>query len=208
MKRRYQLSVALNALLLIALLWEGRAQRPWAARPSSPSVKSASVSPQGPRPLTPVQIGGGWRQWIDPLRDAHVPAEVLAGLVQADFDRRWRARQAELQGKYMRGEIDADGLAAAGIGREIELERDLKAALGPAAYRAWDMDRVLGGLNADQAQLSDQERGRVYDLERGLQDELRQRDFQRPAEKRARSGRAKAPRPAGRPPGRAAPGRG
>ncbi|HEX3729369.1 MAG TPA: hypothetical protein VHV47_06165, partial [Opitutaceae bacterium] len=57
---------------------------------------------------------------------------------------------------------------------EIELERDLKAALGPAAYRAWDMDRVLGGLNADQAQLSDQERGRVYDLERGLQDELRQ----------------------------------
>ncbi|HXE55292.1 MAG TPA: hypothetical protein VN541_19870, partial [Tepidisphaeraceae bacterium] len=83
-------------------------------------------------------------------------------------------RQAELQARYMRGEIDADGLASAGIERQIELDRDLQAALGPAAYRMWDMGRVLEGLNADQAQLSEQERGQVYDLERGLQDALRE----------------------------------
>jgi hypothetical protein len=126
----------------------------------------------GARPA--VVLGTGWQSWLEPLRKAGVPTGVLAELVESDFEKRWQSRQVEIQGRYMRGEIDADGLAAASIEHDIEMDRDVRAALGSTEYRAWDMDRVLGGLRVGEARLSDGERGHVYDLERGLQDTLRQ----------------------------------
>jgi hypothetical protein len=113
------------------------------------------------------------------LRAARVPTDVLAGLVRADFDHRWQTRQSALQAKYMRGEIDADGLAAAGLEHDAELERELQAALGPEAFREWDMSRLLAGLNVDQAQLSARERSAVYELEHNLRDELHQAQLER-----------------------------
>ncbi len=181
MRLGYSISVAGNLVLLAALvmLWRSASTvapgaRPVVAAPAPSHLSTAAAVGSPGNAVSPVQIGGDWHHWIEPLRQAGVPTEVLAGLVQADFDRRWQTRQAALQQRYMRGEIDADRLAAAGIERDTELDHELAAALGPEQYRAWDMERVLAGTNVDRLPLSAVERSAVYDLERGLRDELRQ----------------------------------
>ena len=180
MRAVYLISVLLNAVLLVAVVVLWRSSHGTAPGPKPVAVESqgraraAPAAPSSGAPIAPVEIGGDWHHWLGPLRQAGVPASVLAGLVQADFDRRWQTRQAALQERYMRGEIDADGLAAAGVEHDVELNRELAAALGPESYRAWDMQRVLEGMNVDRVQLSDSERNSVYDLERGLRDDLRQ----------------------------------
>jgi hypothetical protein len=185
MKKGYAISLGVNAVLLSALVAQWMTTHTSAVNPPNAKVAAPAFSPHNePRQaraadVEPHSVIDGWRNWIDPLRAARVPTDVLAGLVRADFDHRWQTRQSALQAKYMRGEIDADGLAAAGLEHDAELERELQAALGPEAFREWDMSRLLAGLNVDQAQLSARERSAVYELEHNLRDELHQAQLER-----------------------------
>ncbi|HEY4246217.1 MAG TPA: hypothetical protein VGM64_05135 [Lacunisphaera sp.] len=185
MKNGYAISVGVNAVLLSILVAQWTAMHAPVVNPRTGGVATPAFSrhngsqPSRATGVGPVPFIDGWRNWIDPLRAAQVPTDVLAGLVQADFDHRWQTRQSALQAKYMRGEIDADGLAAAGLEHDAELRRELQAALGPGPFREWDMNRLLAGLNVDRMQLSDRERGAVYDLERNLRDELQQAQVER-----------------------------
>ena len=167
--------MGLNGLLLalVVLLW----RTPAPVTPTAPGPRAtlahpttADLAPAGP---TPVGIGAGWPQWIESLRRAGVPADVLAGLVRADFDHRWQTRVAEMQRQYLQGHADADALAALALEHDAQLETELRSALGADAFRRWDMTRVMDSLNVNQVQLSDAERDAVYELERGLQDDLR-----------------------------------
>jgi hypothetical protein len=169
------LSLGLNGLLLALVVMHWRTPAPVAPAPPGPRAMlshpaTADPAPAGP---TPVGIGAGWPQWIESLRRAGVPADVLAGLVRADFDKRWQTRAAEMQRQYLQGHADADALAALALEHDARLETELRSALGPDAYRRWDMARVMDSLNIRQMQLSDTERDAVYELERGLQDDLR-----------------------------------
>lgn len=180
MKSGYAISLALNAVLLAVVIVRWTTSHPLAQPAAHPSPSSASASAADSAALTPtpavdpIHLGAGWQTWIEPLRAAGVPTDVLAGLVRADFDHRWQAHQADLQTRYMRGELDADGLAAAALEHDAGLDRELQAALGPGPYRTWDMQRVLAGLHTDAAQLSAAERDTVYDLERSLRDASQQ----------------------------------
>lgn len=183
MKKAYATSLLLNAVLVAVLLVQARSSHRSPAATSNvvPSTP-AQAHPAGRRPnavTAPGRIGRGWRSWIEPLRAAAVPADVLAELVRADFDRRWQARQAELQHRYLRGEIDSDALAAAGIEHDAAVERELEEALGPDAYRTWNMPRVLEGLHIARAGLSETERGVVYDLECALRERLREAQLEK-----------------------------
>ena len=171
----HALSLGLNGLLLalVVILW--RTTAPVAPAPPGPRATlthppAADPAPPGP---APVRIGAGWPQWIESLRRAGVPADVLAGLVRADFDKRWQTREAEMQRQYLQGHADADALAALALEHDARLDTELRSALGADAFRRWDMARVMDSLNVRQMQLSDTERDAVYELERGLQDDLR-----------------------------------
>lgn len=176
MKKICAISLATNVLLLAALIASTAIRRPASppAPPAAVPVARSAATPPAPGNGPPIRLGGDWHNWIEPLRAAQVPVDVLAGLVQADFDRRWQVRQAELQAKYLRGEIGSDQLALADLEREAALDREWQAALGPEGYRAWDMPRVLQGFASERAQLSAPERAAVYDLERGLRADLHQ----------------------------------
>jgi len=170
-------SLALNAILIAAVwfLWRDRgpAGRPAAPAAAAPAVAGSLPAPWASSPVPPVAGGGDWRTWIEPLRRARLPDNVLADLVRADFDRRWETRQAAMQQRYLRGEADADALAALALEHDAAVDDELRAALGPEAYRAWDMDRIFRSLNASEAGLSAADRQAVYEVERGLRDELR-----------------------------------
>lgn len=189
MSRATRISVVLNLALLLVVAWQWRDRHRSAraegstAAPTRTAV-APSAGPVHPRgavaaPAHPVEIGAGWQSWIEPLRAAKVPTDVLAGLVRADFDRRWQPRQAEMQQKYLGGTVDADALAAFAVEHDIESERDLAAALGADEFRRWDMDRVLKELPPAASALNDTERGNVYDVQRRLRDELRQAELDR-----------------------------
>lgn len=171
--RGYAISLGLNVLMLALVLT--RWHRPVLDRVQTSISAStpAQTTPTLTEAKTPVTIGTGWQSWIESLRRAKVPPEVIADLVKADFDRRWQARQAQLQQKYIRGEADADALALLDLEHESQQETELRQALGEDDFRRLDIVRVLQSLHMDQVQLSDSERNAVYELERGLRDELR-----------------------------------
>ena len=177
MTKALPISLGINVLLAAAFV-QVYTHTNFSVNPVAPAPRleempaAAKVSDQL-SPVVPVKVGSGWQTWIEPLRAAHVPARVLAGLVQADFEERWQKRQTDLQKKYMRGEIDADGLAAAGLEHDTALEHEQEEALGPSAYHDWDRQRVLQGMNIDSAHLSDSEKNAVYTLERNLQSQTR-----------------------------------
>jgi len=177
-----RISVGLNVTLLaaVAWLWQTRSAQPPAPAHGADSKPSAIAEPHGAQsaePLPAVNVGSGWQSWLEPLRRANVPAAVLADLVRADFDRRWQTRQAEMQQKYLHGDIDSDALAALAIEHDVESERDLAAALGPEAFREWDTERVLKDLPPAAAALAGAERATVYELERDLRQNLRQAEL-------------------------------
>jgi hypothetical protein len=178
----YAISLTLNVVLiaLILLLWHAFKSVPVSTLgpafpnpPAKPAV-DAPVATITPVLRPPIEIGAGWQQWIDTLRNAGVPTDVLANLVRTDFDRRWQKREAEMQQKYLRGQADSDALAAFGLQHDADLDQEMREALGPDEFRRWDMNRVLQSLNVGQVQLSDTERNAVYDLERKLRDSLRE----------------------------------
>jgi hypothetical protein len=186
MKKAFALSLALNVALIAAGITGWRAFRsavpPAFAnvpRSSAGAPAAAASVARASAALPQVRLGAGWRDWIEPLRAAGVPAEVLAGLVRADFERRAQAAQAALQARYLRGEIDSDRLAAAAVEQEIALERELQAALGPDDYRAWDLARTLEAMPLGRASLSEAERNEAYEIARGLRETLRQAELDR-----------------------------
>jgi hypothetical protein len=167
------ISLGLNVLMLALVLTRWHMPVPNGVQTSIPASTPAQTTPTITEAKTPVTLGTGWQSWIESLRRAKVPPEVIADLVKADFDRRWQTRQAQLQQKYIRGEADADTLALLDLEHESQQETELRQALGENDFRHLYMVRVLQSLHIDQVQLSDSERNAVYELESGLRDELR-----------------------------------
>ena len=176
------ISLGLNVVLISVLLMdrvERHNERSLHSEPApvrtavSPARSTSPAAPPHAASLPVIAPGSDWRQWLEPLRTAGVPTPVLATLIREDFDRRWQARQEEMQKKYMAGTADADALAAFALEHDIRLEEETRAALGEEAYRRWDMERILQGLNLTNVTLSDSERDAVYDLERRKREEAR-----------------------------------
>ena len=126
------------------------------------------------RHFTPPADPPGSRDWVNTLRDAGVPVRVLARVVREVFDDQWQKRQSRAQAAYMRGLVDADGLALVSLEHDQEQEQAMRAALGEDDFRKWDKQVVLGGLNLQGITLSDAQSEALYNLEKKQRDQLNQ----------------------------------
>src|SRR5204863_6228587 len=89
------------------------------------------------------RTGPEWQNWIDNLRAAGVSEKVLAGLVNSDFENRWRIKLREVEKQFQDGEIDSDAVVRANQDHDIELEKEMRAALGEEGFRRWDKEKWL-----------------------------------------------------------------
>jgi hypothetical protein len=111
--------------------------------------------------------------WIEALRASGAPPHILVAAAQADFEACWQQRNDEMQRAYLHGEIDADAFAVFNAERDNEAERALRAALGEEAFRAWDQARQFSSLDLKNTALSSDETNSLYQLQKGLQSQIR-----------------------------------
>jgi len=113
------------------------------------------------------------------LRNAGAPNRILARMVLEDFDERWQQRLEDMQARYARGELDSNPLDVLNADRAEEQEKELRAALGEAGFKEWDLAQTLQSLNLKNVSLSVDETNAIYSLHRDLQLKLRALDAER-----------------------------
>jgi hypothetical protein len=165
---------AVNVVLvciLAAAVWRSSltAPHPAAAAEAAPAKTAKPDRVPKPRGHSDLESAGDWRQWIEQLRAAGVPTPVLVKLVQAGFDDRWMRRQAQADLSYRNGELDADDLGALAIQHDRERDDEVRAAIGDAAFKSWDIQNILVGHVFEQVTLTGSESNSVYDAEKKLQ---------------------------------------
>ena len=181
--RWFAFSVGLNCVLAGGLIWATATRR--VARPAWPDAWQRSMAssnlqkqpnPQGTEfaaaaanPADP--LSAEWPRWLAQLRTAGVSRHVLAGLVVADFDRRWDERHVELQRQYEAGEIDAEDVSRDHAERERAKEAELRLALGDEGFRRWDKENVLRDFSLSRIALSIAEGDELYDLRKKSQEQ-------------------------------------
>jgi hypothetical protein len=112
--------------------------------------------------------GSGWQNWLQQLRDAGVPNDVLAGLVASDFENRWEKQRREMERRYKRGELGDDWLARFELQHGEEQEKEMRAALGDEGFRQWDKENTLRDYDLDALNLSSSETDALYQLRKDL----------------------------------------
>jgi hypothetical protein len=178
------LSLALNAILIGKVFFTPHSQSAQVERPaaeqSSSRHQASPPSQQGPvsQPVAAKpspnrnQVGLAWRQSLQKLRDAGLSHDVLAGVVIAEFDRRWQQELREFERRYAAGAVDENERARFEARREAEQEKALRSALGEAGFQRWDKDYNLRDLDLVKLQLSSAQTDALYQLrtERTRQD--------------------------------------
>ena len=182
LKTWLRLSLAANAVLLVAMIWIVRPHAnvssiepaPVAAEmlpeaatpPNSPATIASDNSPAPP-------ASGDFLSSLAALRAAGISDRILAKVVVADFDERWEQQQQEMQARYERGEVESDAFEALARERELEQEKELRTVLGDAGFRNWDLTQSLQALNLNGTSLSATETNALYELRKELQARLR-----------------------------------
>lgn len=137
---------------------------PVAIRPKTgalPATKRSSDST--------LESAGDWRRWITQLRAAGVPDPVISGLVLAGVDDRWARRSQQAEASYQEGETDADALSALGIQHDREREEELRAAIGDAAFKNFDLSNVVQNLPLNAVTVTPSETESLYEFEKKME---------------------------------------
>lgn len=169
------LPLSLNLLtigLFAAAIWH--CTRPIPAPPPpvepAPAQEQIAIGPAlKPRMYSELGSTNDWQAWIDQLRAQGVPTPVLARLLQAGFEERWKKKQAEVQAAFMRNEIDTAGMAVLGNQHDRQEENEVRALLGDAEFKRYDMQIVLRSLPLRNVQLAVSEAESMYAIEKKLQ---------------------------------------
>lgn len=171
---RHLASLALNVVLaaiVAVLLLRKTAPEPANPRPPQKQAANPRLTP-APISLPRFSSSTENRQWFARLRDAGVPAKIIARLVIAENEERWHLELESLQARYARGEATDDAFASLNRERRRAQEADLKAALGASAYAAWERDQLLGEMKLDRVPLTEAETDRLCALKRELLSQL------------------------------------
>lgn len=160
-------SLGLNVVLALGWHWS-RSQPPpqAAAEAAAPGHVAAAAARFAPEPHAAEPAD--WTHWLPALRTVGAPPDVLARLVIADFERRQERRQAELQRRFERGELDARAVALAAGDFSEEQERELKRALGEEGWRAWERGTLRAELAVHDVAVSGAELDAMYEARRRL----------------------------------------
>jgi hypothetical protein len=171
-------SLLLNFLLAgvaAALLMRQRAPQTAAPTDAVKPAVSLSESVPAPPPLKPVAPAraktGDWRDWIDGLRAAGVPNNVIAQVAITDFADRWRMREDELQREIKSGLAGPDAFERLAQGRQEAEEEELRKALGEDGFKKWDTENTLHGMNL-KINLTAAETNALYTLQKKLRETL------------------------------------
>jgi hypothetical protein len=161
--------LALNlifVLVIVALLVrQSKTPPPQIVTPVVSNETRAAVAPAKPRSYASLATDADWRQWIEMLRELGVPTRVLARLAREGFDDRWQKHHDETYTRYMKGEVDTEELAALGIEHDLKQEEAIRAALGEADFREWDLQNVMQSISLREIQLTAAETNALYELE-------------------------------------------
>ena len=170
----FGISLALNAILagvFVVFTMHRPAPKTLPLPPPPPPVAVADSAPL-PLPVQPAPNHGTngpvWQDWLQQLRDAGVPDNVLAGLVASDFENRWDKQRREMERRYQRGELGDDWLARYELQHGEELEMEMRAALGDAGFRQWDKGNILRDYDLDALNLYPSETDTLYQLRKDL----------------------------------------
>jgi hypothetical protein len=109
-----------------------------------------------------------WRDWIDKARQAGVPNRVLATIVTSDFEKRQQEQQEDLEKQFKEGKITMEEMNLAHLKQEIELENEMREALGEEGFLEWDMARELADVEMHYPGLTDEQARQVYDIHKQL----------------------------------------
>lgn len=162
-------SVALNVLGACFLLTvhrspgSGPTPLPAAAAPSAADTIAVPARDRAIKTASPAPVS-----WVQALRDAHVSEKIIADVAAANFEDRWHALALEAQKKFDRGEISQADLTGFDLNHDDEKEKEMRAALGDAGYRAWDQASELADLSRAGLQLSSDDSDKLYDLRKDL----------------------------------------
>jgi len=179
MKHRtsFRISLVLNAVLagglVIFTLHRPAPKKLPAPRPqpvaAAVSARPVSAPPVPARPAPNHGTNGpDWQDWLQQLRDAGVPNNVLAGLVASDFENRWDKQRRAMERRYQRGELGGDWLARFELRHGEEQEKEMRAALGDEGFRQWDKENTLRDYDLDALNLSSSETDALYQLRKDL----------------------------------------
>jgi len=183
-KKWLLVSLGLNLLLLAGLTIalreiERGSVKPSANPPAVPPLKlTVAVPLKTPAPSTNALTSAGRLQnWVDQLRAAGAPDQLLAELIVADSEGRWKSHDRQLQKKFEKGDLDAEALINAREQHELDQENELRAMLGDAAFRKYDRQKVLADLDLSALNLSESELDGLYQLRKDK--DRGQRDLER-----------------------------
>jgi len=149
-------NVFLSGLLLLALLRRPPVVTPLAVGSPSPSAPLLADDPPSPAP---------WTDSISELRRVGVPATIIAKLVVEKVAQKWTPIEAELEQKYLHGEIDARRLAEFHDQRANEEVAELRTALG-SAYTDWDIEHTVGNMYLGGLVPAEELKRPLYDLQK------------------------------------------
>jgi hypothetical protein len=160
-------NIAMTAALVLSLTRKPAAK----GLPVSQTQTLPIVTVQPPiiLPAAPVAVEDGpvWQPWLQKLRAAGVPDDVIGGLVVADFQNRWEKKMSDVWRRYAAGEIDDDERAGLEAQHDVEQEKELKAALGNG-FESWDKTRTLADIDIAKMNLSSSEVDTLYQLRKEL----------------------------------------
>jgi len=167
-----RISIALNLILAAAVFCLCR-RVPAAKMLPAPPVSAPVAAVVQPAPIAlarPVSAPGSpsWLPWLQQLRGAGVPDEVVAGLVASDFQNRWGKKMSDVWRRYEAGELNDDERAQLEAQHDEQEEKDLRTALGDDGFERWDKTRVLADLDAAGVELSSSEADALYHLRKDL----------------------------------------
>ena len=107
------------------------------------------------------------RKWlVDQLRAMGVPNKVLARVVWADIDWKVNQRGGELS---LKSHGDPDTMAAYKLENAMNLDAEMRAALGEEGFKQWDYENLMREANQGKIELTPSETDTAYDLWKKVQ---------------------------------------
>src|ERR1700679_2941077 len=125
----FRISLALNAVLAASFVVFAT-HRPVQKKSPPPLPKPVVSAVFAPPKPTKLALNHGtnepvWQDWLQQLKDAGVPNDVLAGLVASDFENRWDKQRREMERRFKRGELGDDWLARFELQHGEEQEKEM-----------------------------------------------------------------------------------
>ncbi len=178
---RHRASLVLNVVLAmtaVVLILHRSEPAPVVASPieAPPPATPVFIQPQPQLPrYTETASSTDKRRWLaDQLRAMGVPNNLVARIILESLDKEWNRYSAEVLWKT---HGDDDALDAVQLEIDMNLDAQMRAALGEAGFKQWDQENELRDTIRTKVELTDTEADAIYDLKKKRQQrelELRQ----------------------------------